>query len=170
MPELKILALWVFSVCLISCGEAQEAPESKSDFNRRCCFAYWLNPDDEYVNLLILKLPIEELETVTLRLGESPSTSDAILVKTYSRDSIWNTDLKPFKGVKSLGGVESSNAEIEVNGERYRFESAKMSEVIALLENPAGTVLIHRMFAPVAGMEDFAAELLLKLKSNPSAL
>lgn len=163
MARSKTLALWVLSVCLISCGETRETTEATSDFTRRCCFAYWLNPDEEYVSLLILEFPIEDLEGVRPSFAESPIYSDGILVKTYSKDSIWNTDMKPFKGVTSLSGPVSSK-KIEVNGERYRFETAEISEVIELLENPAGKVLIHRMFGPVAGMEDFVDELLMKLK------
>lgn len=168
MARSNTLALWALSVCLISCGVTRETTEAKRDFTRRCCFAYWLNPDDAYVSLLILKLPVEDLAGARLILGESPTYSDGVLVKTYSKDSIWNTDMRPFKGVTSLSGAVSSKM-IEVNGEHYQFETAEMSDVIALLENPAGTVRIHRMFAPLAGMEDLAADLLTKLKNSPSA-
>lgn len=86
-----------------------------------------------------------------------------IIVTTYARDSIWNTDFggpfKPLSDVEDVG-VDS----ITIKGKKYQYSEAKLQDVLRLLEKPEGKIVISRLMSPVAGQEAFVKALTLKIR------
>lgn len=138
----------------------------EQDGYKKQYFTYWLTRFDsnEYVDLLIAKQPVESFSRFKFDTQESLFDAEAIIVTTYAKDSIWNTDFKPFKQVVSIKKVDASKQLVVLNQKKYQYSIASLREVINLLENPEGTIAIHRILSPTAGAEDFIPQLLLKLK------
>ncbi len=93
----------------------------------------------------------------------------ALTVQTYKRDSVWNTDARPFKPVRTLGHFRPKEKEITVNGTAYRYEEGRVADVVRLLERPRGTEDIHRIYPPLAGAEQTARALILLLREQERA-
>jgi hypothetical protein len=91
--------------------------------------------EDCYVPLLITRQPLDEV-------AASGSDSAVVLITTYERDSIWKVE----RGVR-LAAVDVSAGEriVRLRGRRYRCQEIGPAEVLRLLENPAGTIPIHRV-------------------------
>lgn len=108
-------------------------------------FGYYLvllDPPDGcercYVPLLITPDPITE----AARRRES---LDAVWITTYERDSIWQTH-----GLITLApaALESVSQTILFRGKRYRYQPASNADVLRLLQSPAGTIPISRVYLP----------------------
>lgn len=134
--------------------------------------AYWLvpikDPSSSYVDLLITSLPIDKVGFSVLRSVVGKGTGDllalpAIWVRTYQRDSLWNTDFCPFKPAYKVTGVSIHDHTLTWQNKRHRYEETTRDKLIQLLEKPTGTVPIHRMYGPIAGAETLVTELLLLL-------
>ena len=173
-----ILSFVLLVVCGCCCRDrSQLHPQTQEQY-----YLYWLTKPDlgEYVDLLISKKPILNLESLTVDIDQASLDSIAIIARTYMKDSIWNVDLRPFKSVLSVRSVDPEKKTIVLTYKdilsvtdkqtmvlketSYKYESAHLADVISLLENPIGTIPIHRIYAPVAGAEELTRQLLAKLK------
>lgn len=93
---------------------------------------------DCYVPLLIVRQTLEDV-------AASGSPTAVVLVTTYERDSIWSVE----RGVSlTAADVSKSERMVRLRGRRYRYHEIPAAEVVRLLENPAGTIPIHRT-API---------------------
>jgi uncharacterized protein (TIGR03067 family) len=142
--------------------------------------AYWLSKaggDSEYRMLLVTRLPLSEvarwLELANLRpVGAPPPPPVRILdgagltISTYKTDSIWNVDLQPLKSLTRFTGLDEKDRSVDVDGVRHRYEECALPEVVRLLNDPSGTIPIHRIHAPLAGMEQTARALKLLLEEQ----
>lgn len=160
----KTLCIVFFCLGIFSCqgkGEIMDTAAENS-FN----YAYWLNPENEYVFLLILKMPVEMFPKGKSAPVNDLMEAEGIFIITYGKDSIWNTDMKPFKQVLSCSFIDKKENKVRINNETYIYEKAGMSDIISLFENPEGTIPIHRIYWPVMGMEEFHKKILKHLKTQ----
>ena len=128
--------------------------------------AYWLTnkAHSEYVRLVLTRRPLSDLPTFSPPTNQPVSDCDAVIVTTYARDSIWNVDQKPFK---PLAGVEKVGTNsIVISGETFTREQANLEDVLRLLRNPMGTILIHRIHGPLSGQEEPARILAERLEGQ----
>jgi len=139
-------------------------PAPSDDTHGGAYEAHWLTNKalGEYVNLILTRRPLAELPTLSPKKNQSVADCDAVIVTTYARDSIWNVDQKPFK---RLTGVETVGTDfIIIKGERFVCTQANLEDVLRLLRNPMGKVLIHRIFPPVSGQEAVVRTLAARLE------
>lgn len=131
-------------------------------------YLYWLSSKEkgEYVVLLISTEPVHQLPGVKFDGTKTLSEATAIVVTTYAKDSIWNTDFHPFKMVESVTDIDLDKRELVLNGKKYQYVAASLHEVVGLLEHPRGTILIHRIYAPLAGAEAINEVLLSRFKAQ----
>jgi hypothetical protein len=128
--------------------------------------AYWLTNKDlrEYVDLIFSRRPLTKIPKASGSAEKPLLECDVIIVRTYTKDSIWNIDRKPFK---PLAGVEKVGPDsITIDGRDFNFTEAKLEDVKKLLENPEGKIPIHRIYGPVSGQEEFVKSLALKIKQQ----
>ncbi len=98
--------------------------------------------EDCYIPLLIAASP---LETVAASGGETT----VVLITTYERDSIWRVE----RGVSlAAADVRARERVVRLRGRRYRYQEIGPADVLRLLENPQGSIPIHRTI-PVPGRE-----------------
>jgi hypothetical protein len=141
--------------------------------------AYWLSRDgkkSEYRMLLVTRLPLSEvarwLEVWNLRAAGAPPPAVPILdgaaltISTYKTDSIWNVDLQPLKLVTRFTGLDEKERSVEFDGVRHHYETCALAEAVRLLNAPSGKIPIHRIHAPLAGMEQTARALKLLLEEQ----
>jgi hypothetical protein len=116
--------------------------------------AYWLSSKalGMYVKLVLTRRPLAELPNLSLPTNQPVLDCDAVIVTTYERDSIWSIDKKPFKPLTGVTTVGSNF--IVINGEQFACTPAKLEDVLRLLRNPAGTILIHRIDGPPSAREE----------------
>lgn len=180
---MKTLAfvMTIFGCIAISCTHAN----ANSRYQ-----AYWLEPrNSSYVSLILVRLPLTKLPTELPKIAvpgdarrcygdcqgivENGSVDSitslldypGIIVKTYDRDSIWNTSLNgPFKPLADVENVDVDS--ITIRGEKYQYSEAKLEDVLKLLENPEGEQMISRLMGPVAGQEEFVKVLALKISQQ----
>ncbi len=116
--------------------------------------AYWLNNEANggYVKLVLTRRPLAELPGLSLPTNQPVLDCDAVIVTTYERDSIWSIDKKPFKPLTGVTMVGSNF--IVIKGEQFACTSAKLEDVLRLLRNPAGTILIHRIDGPPSAQKE----------------
>ena len=86
----------------------------------------------------------------------------AVFFETHKRDSIWNRDGLPIKVFEGHLASDQSG-DLVANGRRYKVEVATRGEVARLLNRPAGTIPLHRRYAPVGGAEKTVRALRLLL-------
>jgi len=91
--------------------------------------------EDCYLPLLIVPQTLEDV-------AASRRDATVVLITTYERDSIWKIE----RGV-SLAAVEVMAKEriVRLRGRRYRYQEVPPAEVLRLLEQPEGTIPIHRL-------------------------
>ncbi len=147
---MSVLLLWLAGVVLAESTASQPAIQPVN------CYAYWLSADDlgEYVDLLISNQPIQKLPQITLDTTKPIGDAAAVVVRTYSKDSIWNVDRRPFKHVEAVGSVDAGKQRVVLNGREYRYAPVPLRDILALLERPEGKMPVHRINAPLAGAED----------------
>lgn len=98
--------------------------------------------EDCYIPLLIAGQTLEEV-------AASRSDATVVLITTYERDSIWNVE----RGVSlAAADVTTRDRIVRVRGRRYRYQEIGPTEVLRLLENPAGSIPVHRI-TPVPNRE-----------------
>lgn len=79
---------------------------------------------------------------VTVPLDTPLLDCPGIILRTYKKDSIWNTNRRPFKPLSEVDKVRTDL--ITIKGQELPYIEAKMEEVLKLLENPGGKMMIHR--------------------------
>lgn len=127
--------------------------------------AYWLHGETrDYVQLVLTRRPLREIPEVPGCTEDTLLDCDAIIVKTHRRDSIWNVDGKPFKPLLRAERIEPDA--ITIGGDDFDLIPGKLEDILRLLENPKGTMPIHRIFAPVLGQEEFVRALALKIRQQ----
>jgi hypothetical protein len=151
-----LVAVVLASLAATAGGEPDPGPPEPE------LLAYWLGAEDRgYVDLVLTWQPLWDLVEAEPCTAEHLLECPALRVSTYEKDSLWNTDLRPFK---PLTGVTDAGADyLTVDGTRYLLEHASLEEVLELLKNPEGTVSIHRIFGPVMGQEEFVEALAAKI-------
>jgi uncharacterized protein (TIGR03067 family) len=142
--------------------------------------AYWLSKagvHSEYRMLLVTRLPLSEvvrwLELANLRPEEAPPPPPVqildgvgLTITTYKTDSIWNVDLHPLKSLTRFTRLNVKEGTVEVDGVCHRFEECALAEAVRLLNDPSGKIPIHRIHAPLSGMEQTARALKLLLEDQ----
>ena len=116
--------------------------------------AYWLNNEAHggYVKLVLTRRSLAELPSLSLPTNQPVLDCDAVIVTTYERDSIWSMDGKPFKPLTGVTMVGSNF--IVIKGEQFASTPAKLEDVLRLLRNPAGTILISRIEGPPSAQKE----------------
>jgi hypothetical protein len=90
---------------------------------------------DCYIPLLLIPTRLSDL-------AQGKQNEKCVIVDTYEGDSIVNVE----RGVPvSPADVKPRERHIGVRGRTYRYQEVSASEVLRLLENPEGTIPIHRM-------------------------
>jgi hypothetical protein len=155
-------------ICLLMC--LVMIPAQGKDTDAGEYRAYWLTNKDlgEYVDLLLLRRPLADIPKVTGAPDKPLLEYDAIIVRTYAKDSIWNTDRKPFKPLTGVQKVGSDS--ITIDGREFTFTKAELDNVKKLLETPEGKIPIHRICGPVSGQEEFVKSLALKIGQQSEAI
>lgn len=118
--------------------------------------AYWLTNRAEgvhveYVDLILTRKPLAELQALPQPTNQPILESDAIIAVTYKCDSIWNIDHRPFKPLTGVEAVGTNSMVIQ--GESFSWIQADLNDVLRLLKNPMGKIRIHRILAAVVGQE-----------------
>jgi hypothetical protein len=93
--------------------------------------------EEAYVPLLISTRTLEDV---------AASTRDATvdLITTYERDSIWKLE----RGVALVAADVSPRERIlRLRNRQYRYQQVAAAEVLRLLENPEGSIPVHRNLA-----------------------
>jgi len=98
--------------------------------------AYWLTLNEkgnQYVDLVLSRRPLVDLVGAPANTNATVLDSEALVLTTYSKDSIWNTDRRP---IKALGPVEKvKNAEVTIAGQVFTWAKADMKDAVRILEN-----------------------------------
>jgi hypothetical protein len=115
--------------------------------------AYWLSPakggEPDYPFLLVTHGPVEDLAGHEA-WSALPFDNMAMTFKTYKRDSLWD---HPFVCVQKFGEVDAKAKSVVVDKVTYAYEPCPLRDVVRLLENPDGTIAIHRRVIPLYGAE-----------------
>ena len=141
--------------------------------------AYWLTKADgksAYRTLLITRMSLPELAKLmklhaelenVLKSAPAPQLLDqpALTIATYKKDSIWN-DGVPLKPLTRLKDLKEKDRIVEANGVQYNFEQCPLADVVRLLKAPEGKEKLHRIRAPLGGMEQTARALRLLLEEQ----
>jgi hypothetical protein len=129
---------------------------------------YWLTiagDRNEYRTLLVTRGSIETLAGHS-SWSALPFDNSAMTFRTYGTDSMWN---KPFACVQKFGDVDAKTRTANVDGVAYVYEPCSVQDVIRLLENPDGTIPIHRMERPLGGARQTAKAFCLLLREQMKA-
>jgi hypothetical protein len=140
-----LVALVAIGIAPASAGEAGAVRHAYylflADAPRGC--------EDCYIPLLVVPHTLEEV-------AASGRDATVVLITTYERDSIWKVE----RGV-SLAAAEVVAREriVRLRGRRYRYQKVAPAEVLRLLENPEGTIPIHRVLTvpDKVSLEDLVA-------------
>jgi hypothetical protein len=98
--------------------------------------------EDCYVPLLVAASTLEGV-------AASGGDTTVVLITTYERDSIWKIERSvPL----AAADVRARERVVLLRGRRYRYQGIGPAEVLRLLENPHGSIPIHRTI-PVPGGE-----------------
>lgn len=98
--------------------------------------------EDCYVPLLVAASTLDQV-------AASGGEATVVLITTYERDSIWRVE----RGVSlAAADVKAKERFVHLRGRRYRYQEIGPAEVLGLLENPQGSIPIHRTI-PVPGRE-----------------
>ncbi len=90
--------------------------------------------EDCYIPMLVVARALEEI-------AASEGETTVVLITTYERDSIWRVE----RGVSlAASDVKAGERVVRLRGQRYRYQEIGPAEVIRLLENPQGSIPIHR--------------------------
>jgi hypothetical protein len=148
--------------------------------------AYWLTRDppdaksgESQPVLLLTRVPVANLADYAVFFGfagekkpdERPPLLEyiAITLETAGKDSVWNSDGRPLKPVRSVGPVRPAAGEVTLNEANYRYEDCPIRDVVRLLEQPEGKLPVHRLYPPLAGAGNTARALTLLLKEQLAA-
>ncbi len=104
---------------------------------------------DCYIPLLVTREPLEKADR-----------PEAVVIITYERDSVWNLSDRAVR--LDAGAVEAKERKVRFEGKVYRYQRVPREEVIRLLENPLGTIPIHRPAPPIHERNEPLLKLLLR--------
>jgi hypothetical protein len=104
---------------------------------------------DCYIPLLVTREPLDKVEE-----------SEAVVIVTYERDSIWTLRDRPVK--LDRGAVQTGERKVRFEGKVYRYQRVVNEEVVHLLEHPLGTLPVHRMAHPIDGKNEALRKALLR--------
>jgi hypothetical protein len=137
--------------------------------------AYWLTRPlargeaQGYRWLLVTRGAIHDLAGQK-KWSDLPFDNVAISFRTYEKDSLWS---HPFSLVQQFGPVSADEKTGIVDGVTYNYEPCPLKDVVRLLENPLGTIAVHRGPHRLAGVERtaraFRLLLLEQMKNEKSA-
>ena len=128
--------------------------------------AFWLTRNEkgnEYVDLVLSHHPLSGLVGAS-STDTNVLDSDAVVVTTYAKDSVWNMDRHPCKALRQVNTV--NDGEVMIAGQFFTWTKADMKDVVRLLENPEGKIAIHRIYAASAGQEDDIKELAARIRKQ----
>jgi hypothetical protein len=129
--------------------------------------AFWLTLNDkgnEYVNLVFSRRPLADLVGAPASTNASVLDSDALVLATYAKDSIWNIDQRPIKVLRQVEKVR--NAEVTIAGQAFTWTTADMKDAVRILENPEGKIPVHRIHGAAAGQEDEVRQLAKRIRKQ----
>jgi hypothetical protein len=131
---------------------------------------YWLSPAKdgegaEYQFLLVTHGPVEHLAGQKA-WSALPFDNMAMTFQTYKRDSFWD---HPFVCVQEFGEVDAKAKTVVVDKVTFSYEACPLRDVVRLLENPTGTIAVHRRVTPLAGAESTAKAFRLLLREQLKA-
>ena len=130
--------------------------------------AYWLADKDPGTAdrsnplLLITHVSLPQLSELASRRDELKGLSGeegkttyildapAIYLETHERDSVWNHDDVPVKEFTGRLAANSRDTMV-ADGREYQVRPADLEDVVRLLENPEGTIPLHRKFSAASG-------------------
>ena len=159
-------------------------PQIESETDRKNYTAFWLTaekPDSRSYGpiLLLSRVNLKKLKVISQlnALATKPDFSNApplldssaLTLQTYRKDSIWNSDGRPIKRTGIVTKVDEKTKTITIDSTQFSMETAEIPEVIKLLENPSGTIPLHRAHSPLAGAEMTGRALALLLKEQEQA-
>ena len=98
--------------------------------------------EDCYIPLLVAASTLEEVVA-------SGGETTVVLITTFERDSIWRVERSVSL---AAADVKARERVVHLRGRRYRYQEIGPAEVLRLLENPQGSIPIHRTI-PVPGRE-----------------
>lgn len=122
--------------------------------------AFWLTPTEkgnEFVDLVLSRRPLAELVEVPVSTHATILDSDAVVLTTWAKDSIWNIDRQPIKTLRKVEKVK--DGKVAIAGQVFTWTQADLKDVARILEHPDGSILLHRKYAAAAGQEDEIAQL-----------
>lgn len=133
--------------------------------------AYWLTSEagSEYVDLVLSRVPLQRLVRSTAIDDLTVLDCDAVWLTTYARDSVWNAGRHPVKVLARVDKVDQG--EVSFAGRRFTYTHADLMDVLGILQNPEGRIVIHRIYGATAGQESeidaLAARLRKQLERKP---
>ncbi len=154
MMKMRLLVCSVLLGSSLSVGvDASQAQEAHP--YRYAYYLFLAPPADSceacYIPLLLTSRPLSEMAGTT-------RDETCIVITTYERDSIVRVERTV---VVSPANITPKERHIRLRGRSYRYQGIGAAEVLRLLENPEGTIPIHRtvgMRPPAkAELEDLAA-------------
>jgi hypothetical protein len=134
--------------------------------------AFWLTElkgSKEYPKLLIAKRPFGEMaNTVNLFARDEVPLFErwGLMLTTYKKGEIYNTDLRPIKPLTEFGILNDKERTVVANGVRYRYEECPLPEAVRLLKGQMSKARVSRINPPLAGMEETARALRLLLEAQ----
>ena len=129
--------------------------------------AFWLTLDTKrnvYVDLVFSRRPLAELVGAPVNTNTTLLDSDAVVLTTYAKDSIWNFDRRPIRALRQVEKVK--NAEVTINGQVFTWTKADMKDAERILESPEGKIPIHRIHSAAAGQEDEIRQLAKRIRKQ----
>ncbi|MGL6074270.1 MAG: hypothetical protein ACRC8S_08920 [Fimbriiglobus sp.] len=143
---------------------------------KRLWAAYWVTGGEaaksRYEHLLITQFKLEELSKPGVEAAETPPfslESSTYWISTHARRTIWNTDMRPIKAAPKFTDYDSERNTLKIAGVEYEIEPVPIARAIQLLREPFGDLKIHRLHAPLSGMERTAEAIagLLEAETQP---
>jgi hypothetical protein len=129
--------------CLTAAGGDSPGQAEKGGWSYRHGYYLFLagtpnGCEDCYIPLLLTRKSIEDLK-------KNPTADDCVLITTFERDSIWHYD-----GLVRIGQSEINEAErkVRISNKTYRYQEIGATEILKILENPAGEIPISRPALP----------------------
>lgn len=89
-----------------------------------------------YLPLLVTRVPLES--------GDRPQVA---VLMTYERNTLWELESRVER--LEAGAVTPSTRTVLFRGKAYRYQQAPNAEAMRLLEDPQGTLPLHRMEVPI---------------------
>jgi hypothetical protein len=129
--------------------------------------AFWLTLNEkgnEYVDLVFSRRPLADLVGAHASTNTTVLDSDALVLTTYAKDSIWNIDRRPLKVLRQVEKI--GNTEVTIASQVFTWTKADMKDAVRILENSEGKIRIHRIHSAAAGQEDEIRQLAKRIRKQ----